>query len=85
MRQQSFAEATFERYRKTTRRERFLAEMEEVIPWKELCEIIEPFCPKPSGAGRPPIGVERMLRIHFLQHWINSVSKKCSRIKNCWC
>lgn len=71
MRQQSFANATFEHYRKPTRRERFLAEMEEIIPWKELCEIIEPFYPKPKGAGRPPVGVERMLRIHFLQHWFN--------------
>ncbi len=71
MRQQSFATAGFERYRKTTRRERFLAEMEEIIPWKELCKVIEPFYPKPRGAGRRPVGVERMLRIHFLQHWFN--------------
>lgn len=69
MRQQTLAEATFERYRKPTRRERFLAEMDQVIPWGELCGVIEPFYPKPEGAGRPPVGVERMLRIHFLQHW----------------
>ncbi len=69
MQQQTFAEGSFEQYRKPTRRERFLTEMERVIPWGELAAILEPFYPKPEGAGRPPIGVERMLRIHFLQHW----------------
>lgn len=71
MRQQSLAENGFEKYRKPTRRERFLAEMERIIPWSELCAVIEPFYPRGEGAGRPPIGVERMLRIHFLQHWFN--------------
>jgi len=71
MRQKTFAEGTFERYRKPTRRELFLAEMDKVIPWRELCEVIEPFYPKPEGAGRPPVGLERMLRINFLQHWFN--------------
>lgn len=40
-----------------------------MIPWGELVAAIEPYYPKPEGAGRPPVGVERMLRIHFLQHW----------------
>ena len=71
MRQQTLAEEGFERYRKPTRREQFLDEMHEIIPWDGLCDVIEPFYPKPKGAGRPPIGVERMLRIHFLQHWFN--------------
>ena len=71
MRQQTLADASFERYRKSTRRERFLAEMEQVIPWRELCGAIEPFYPKAEGAGRPAVGLERMLRIHFLQHWFN--------------
>ena len=71
MSQQTFAEASFEQYRKPTRRERFLAEMEQVIPWSELAAVIEPYYPKAEGAGRPPVGVERMLRIHFLQHWFN--------------
>src|SRR5215467_544496 len=44
--------------------------MERVVPWSGLCALIEPFYPKP-GNGRPPIGVERMLRIYFLQHWFN--------------
>jgi IS5 family transposase len=71
MHQQTFAEAAFERYRKPTRREQFLDEMDKVIPWEELAAVIEPFYPKPDGIGRPPVGVERMLRIHFLQHWFN--------------
>ena len=71
MRQRTLAEEGFERFRKPTRREQFLEEMERVIPWSGLCGVIEPFYPKGKGAGRPPIGIERMLRIHFLQHWFN--------------
>jgi len=41
------------------------------IPWRELCKVIQPFYPKQKGAGRPPVGLQRMLRIHFLQHWFN--------------
>lgn len=69
MRQQSLAATEFEKFRKTTRKEKFLGEMDQVIPWSELCAVIEPFYPKPEGAGRRPIGIERMLRIYFLQHW----------------
>ena len=71
MRQQTLAEGSFERYRKTTRREAFLAEMERVVPWSELSRLIESVYPKGDGAGRPPVGVERMLKIYFLQHWFN--------------
>jgi len=71
MRQKTLAENGFERFRKTTRRERFLAEMEQVIPWRKLCKVIKPYYSVPKGAGRPPVGLERMLRIHFLQHWFN--------------
>ena len=45
--------------------------MEQIIPWAELAEAIEPLYLKPRGAGRWPVGVERILRIHFLQHWFN--------------
>lgn len=69
MRQQTLADAGFEKYRKKTRKEQFLDEMDRIIPWQELSEAIAPYYPKPEGAGRPPIGLERMLRIHFLQHW----------------
>lgn len=70
MDQLTFATGTFEPYRKPTRREKFLAEMDRAVPWKELCAVIEPVYPK-AGNGRPPIGLERMLRIYFLQHWFN--------------
>jgi len=45
--------------------------METIIPWQELTEVIEPCYPNPPGAGRRPVGVERMLRIDFLQHGFN--------------
>ena len=69
--QATFAGSGFEAYRKPTRREVFLAQMERVVPWARLVALIEPVYPKPQGAGRPPIGLERMLRIHFLQQWFN--------------
>ena len=70
MKQLTLATAGFERYAKTTRRAAFLAEMERVVPWAALCRLIEPVYPK-AGNGRPPIGVERMLRLYFLQQWFN--------------
>ncbi|MXY64674.1 IS5 family transposase [Candidatus Poribacteria bacterium] len=71
MRQTTLSDTGFDKYSKKTRKERFLDDMDKIIPWKELSEAIEPFYPKPKGAGRRPIGIERMLRIHFLQHWFN--------------
>jgi transposase, IS5 family len=71
MRQHTLADEGFEKFRKPTRREQFLDEMDRIIPWEGLCGVIEPFYPRPEGAGRPPVGLERMLRIHFLQHWFN--------------
>jgi len=61
----------FALHRKATRRDVFLAEMDQVVPWSALCALIEPHYPKAreDGAGRRPIGLERMLRIHFLQQW----------------
>jgi IS5 family transposase len=70
MNQQTFAAGDFERFRKPTRREQFLAEMVKVLPWDQLCKRIEPFYPK-AGNGRPPVGLEWMLRICFLQRWFN--------------
>ncbi len=70
MTQLTLASVGFERYARTTRRAVFLAEMERVVPWAALCRLIEPFYRKP-GNGRPPIGVERMLRLYFLQQWFN--------------
>ena len=70
MRQATLAAAGFERYSKLTRRASFLAEMDRVVPWRELSTLFEPMYPKP-GKGRSPIGLERMLRIYFLQPWFN--------------
>jgi len=66
--QPSFAQAEFAGKKKTTRREKFLAEMERVVPWSRLVTLIEPHYPQ-GKRGRPPIGIERMLRIYFLQQW----------------
>jgi IS5 family transposase len=66
--QTTFAHAAFAAKKKTTRREKFLARMEEVIPWSRLLAVIEPHYPK-GQRGRPPIGLERMLRVYFLQQW----------------
>jgi IS5 family transposase len=68
--------AGFEKYRKPTRRDAFLAEMQTLVPWSALCAVIEPHYPK-RGNGRPPIGLERMLRIHLLQHWFNLPDLAC--------
>ena len=54
MRQRTLAEEGFEKFRKPTRREQFLDEMDQIIPWRELCKVIKPFYPKPEGAGREP-------------------------------
>jgi IS5 family transposase len=81
MKQQTLAMAAdqssnFERYRKPTRRDEFLATMNAIVPWAQLCGVVEPHYPKGIG-GRPPIGLERMLRIHCIQHWFNLADLAC--------
>jgi len=66
--QMSFAQSEYAGKKKVTRRERFLGEMERVVPWGRLCTVIEPHYPQ-GKRGRPPIGIERMLRVYFLQQW----------------
>ena len=62
----------FEKYGKRTRRAQFLADMDRIVPWAELTAVVDPVYPKVSEAGgRPPIALERMLRIYFLQLWFN--------------
>ena len=71
MRQQTLAsQAGFEKYGRKTRREQFLEEMEQVVPWAELEQLIRPRYPK-AGNGRPPVGLSVMLRVYFLQQWFN--------------
>jgi IS5 family transposase len=66
--QTSFTQVEYRGKKKPTRRERFLADMEKLLPWQSLVETITPFYPK-GERGRPPMGVEKMLRIYFLQQW----------------
>ena len=68
--QRTFASLAWSGKGKVTRRERFLAEMDAVIPWSRLVGLIEPHYPK-AGLGRQPHDLERMLRIYFLQQWFN--------------
>src|ERR1700680_2581031 len=68
--QRTFASMAWQAKGKVTRRERFLAEMDAVIPWTRLLGLIEPHYPK-AGNGRQPLGLEKMLRIYFLQQWFN--------------
>jgi len=70
MRQKTFSSIGFEVHHKTTRREKFLAEIDAVFPWASLCALIEPHYPS-GERGRPPIGIDRMLRIYCLQQWFN--------------
>jgi IS5 family transposase len=66
--QKSFSSLEYENKKKQTRRERFLKELDRIVPWKELEEVIAPYYPKGDGPGRPPTGLQRMLRIHVVQN-----------------
>ena len=69
MKQTSFASLEYAGKKRVTRREKFLGEMQRVVPWPRLLGLIEPHYPKSGRVGRPPIGLERMLRMYFVQHW----------------
>jgi IS5 family transposase len=69
--QQTLAAQTgFERYGRKSKREQFLDEMEQAVPWGELQALVEPHYPKGEN-GRPPVGLSIMLRVYFLQQWFN--------------
>jgi transposase, IS5 family len=68
MSQMSFGDAEYAGKRKQTRREVFLSEMEQVVPWKPVLNLIEPFYPV-AGRGRHPYPLETMLRVHLMQNW----------------
>lgn len=70
MKQRTFATSAWDRKGKVTRRERFLAEMQAVIPWARLLGLIEPYYPK-AGNGTQPLPMAAMLRIYFMQQWFN--------------
>jgi transposase, IS5 family len=69
MKQRSFASLSFESKKKPTRRERFLGEMDKVVPGAALLALIEPSYPTSGRRGRPPMPASTMLRIHFMQQW----------------
>ena len=69
MSQRSFASAEYAMKKKRTRREKFLAEMERIVPWSRLTAVIEPLYPKSGRVGRPPIGVPKMLRMYCVRQW----------------
>ena len=78
-RQMSFMEAESAGKKRVTRRQRFLDEMEKLVPWSRLLTAIEPYYPK-GTRGRPPIGLERMLRIYFLQQWDKGLAKNTAQL-----
>jgi IS5 family transposase len=61
----------FAQYRKHLQPQRLLADMNRVVPWDPLVDLIAPEDPKGEGVGRRPVGLERMLRIYCLQQWFN--------------
>ncbi|MCK9285466.1 MAG: IS5 family transposase [Rhodocyclaceae bacterium] len=66
----------FEKHGRPTRKAEFLARMESLIPWAEFCGLIEPYYPK-AGNGRPPVGLERMLRMYCVANWFNLSDEAC--------
>jgi IS5 family transposase len=71
IKQQTFAtQSSFEKYGRKSRRELFLDEMEQIVPWRELEALVEPHYPK-AGNGRRPVGLALMLRTYFMQQWFN--------------
>jgi len=66
----------FERHNRATRKAEFLARMETLMPWAEFCALIEPHYPK-AGNGRPPVGLERMLRMYCIANWFNLADEAC--------
>ena len=68
--QMTFSDMEYSRRKKRTQKEKFLQEMNEIIPWTEWINKIEPYYPK-GKRGRPPRGIEVMLRMYLLQIWFN--------------
>ena len=66
----------FEKHNRATRKAEFLARMESLMPWAEFCALIEPHYPK-AGNGRPPVGLERMLRMYCIANWFNLSDVAC--------
>ena len=76
MKQTTLAIAGFEKHGRATRKAEFLSRMEALMPWAEFCALIEPHYPK-AGNGRPPVGLERMLRMYCIANWFNLADEAC--------
>jgi IS5 family transposase len=77
IKQQTLAMGTgFDLHARPTRKAEFLAKMDRLMPWRELCVLVEPHYPK-AGNGRPPIGLERMLRMYWVANWFNLADEAC--------
>ena len=77
MKQMTLATAKgFEVHGRATRKAEFLARMETLVPWTQFCALIEPHYPK-AGNGRPPVGLERMLRMYLIANWFNLGDEAC--------
>jgi IS5 family transposase len=77
VKQMTFATAKgFQVHGRATRKAEFLARMQVLVPWAQFCALIEPHYPK-AGNGRPPIGLERMLRMYFIANWFNLADEAC--------
>ena len=74
MKQITFASAAYDRKGKVARRERFLSEMDQVIPWGSILALIEPHYPK-AGNGTQPMPMQRIPRTYFMQQWFNRLGK----------
>ena len=74
--QKSFAELEYTGKKRQTRREKFLAEMEQVVPWSLLLAQLEPLYPQSGRRGRQPMPLNRMLRIYCMQQWFNSSDRQ---------
>lgn len=66
----------FEKHGRATRKAEFLMRMENLMPWAEFCALIEPHYPK-AGNGRPPVGLERILRMYCIANWFNLSDEAC--------
>jgi IS5 family transposase len=76
MKQMTLATTGFEKHVRPTKKAEFLARMETLVPWAEFCALIEPHYPK-AGNGRPPVGLERMLRMYCIANWFNLADEAC--------
>jgi len=76
MKQMTFSAKGFDKHARATRKAEFLARMERLMPWSAFCALIEPHYPK-AGNGRPPVGLERMLRMYCLANWFNLSDEAC--------